>query len=89
MKPLLKSHPGVFIKSETLRHAIRLAKKSGKPGYTQCYNLLPGVFSIEEIANSRGQGFRKPKMGDFRSPLDKDKVAAIKGNCCRLNRVKL
>ena len=83
MKPLLKSHPGVFIKSETLRHAIR------KPGYTQCYNLLPGVFSIEEIANSRGQGFRKPKMGDFRSPLDKDKVAAIKGNCCRLNRVKL
>ena len=89
MEPLLKSHPGVFIKSETLRHAIRLAKKSGKPGYTLCYNLLPGVFSIEEIANSRGQGLTKPKMGDFRSPLDKDKVAAIKGNCCRFNRVKL
>lgn len=79
MKPLLKSHPGVFIKSETLRYAIRLAEKSGKPGYTLLY-LLAGIFSIENIANSRGQGLTKPKMGDFCSPLDKDKVGVIKGN---------
>lgn len=80
MEPLLKSHPGVSIRSEALRQAIKLAKKSGKPGYTLCYNLLPGVFTVEEIASSRGQGLTKPKAGDLRKPLDKERVAAIKGN---------
>lgn len=80
MEPLLKNHPGVSIRSEVLRQAIKLAKKSGKPGYTLCYNLLPGVFTLEEIATSRGQGLTKPKAGDLRKPLEKERVAAIKGN---------
>lgn len=78
MEPLLKDHPGVSIRSEVLRHAIKLAKKSGKPGYTLCYNLLPGVFTLEEIATSRGQGLTKPKARDLRKPLEKERVAAIK-----------
>ncbi|XP_062588847.1 uncharacterized protein LOC134250495 [Saccostrea cucullata] len=79
MVMLVRTHPGVFIKSETLQHAVRSAKKSNKSGYTLCYNLLPGVFSIQEIAISRGQGLTKQKEGDLRKVLDKDKVAAIKG----------
>ena len=75
MKPLLKSHPGVFIKSETLRHAIRLAKKFGKPGYTQCYNLLPGVFSI---VNSRGQGLENQKWEIFAAHWTKIKLLPLK-----------
>jgi len=43
-----------------------------------CYLLLKAVFSMQEIAQSRGQGLTKPKDGDYREPLDKQKVAATK-----------
>lgn len=59
MEPLLKNHPGVSIRSEALGQAIKLAIKSGKSGYTLCYNLLLGVFTLEEIATSRGQDLTK------------------------------
>lgn len=60
MEPLLKNPPGVSIRSEVLGQAIKLAKKSGKSGYILCYNLLPGVLTLEEIATSRGQDLTKP-----------------------------
>lgn len=78
MEPLLKNHPGVSIRSEALRQAIKLAKKSGKPGYTLCYNLLPGVFTVEEIASSRGQGLAKPKAGDLRNLWTKKELLPSK-----------
>lgn len=80
MEPLLKNPPGVSIRSEVLGLAIKLAKKSGKSGYILCYDLLPGLFTLEEIATSRGRDLTKPKARDLRKPVEKEKVAAIKGN---------
>jgi len=67
------------VDQEQLAKACAAARKAPKPGYKMCYLLLKAVFSMQEIAQSRGQGLTKPKEGDYREPLDKRKVAATKG----------
>lgn len=58
--------------------AVRLSKKSDKPAYTLTMKLMPGLFTTEEMALSRGQGLLA-KKGDLRPALDKDKVLVLKG----------
>ena len=76
---LLKKYPEVFVKPEKLTQSITAANKSAKPAYTLCFKLILGVFSVEELANSRGQGLIKVKEGDYRPVLNQNKCAAIKG----------
>ncbi|XP_071124583.1 uncharacterized protein [Mytilus edulis] len=75
---LLKLYPDVKIKPDKLSSAISATRKSNKPGYALCYNLIAGVFGSQELANSRGQGLTKAKEGDIRPVLDKNKCTAIK-----------
>ena len=77
---LLKDYPDVFVLPSALRKATTAARRSGKSGYSLVYHLLVAVCSKEEIAYSRGQGLTKPKAGDFRLPLQRSKIEAIKGN---------
>ena len=84
LEPLLKKYASVLVPSERIRASITAAKKSEKPAYTLAYNLALGVFGVEEMANSRGQGLSKPKGQDNRPVLDPVKCAALKGtvvNC--------
>ncbi|CAG2218050.1 unnamed protein product [Mytilus edulis] len=77
MVKLLESHD-ILVDKDLLRNAISAAKKSQKVGYTLCYKLLSGMFSIPELANSRGQGIGKRKEGDIRPPLKKETVNTLK-----------
>ncbi|XP_052097356.1 uncharacterized protein LOC127732362 [Mytilus californianus] len=63
---------------DKLRKAISAAKKSQKVGYTLCYKLLSSMFSVPEMANSRGQGIGTKKEGDFRQPLKRETVNTLK-----------
>ena len=38
-----------------------------------------GVFTEDGLANSRGQGLKKPKPGECKPALDKERVKAVKG----------
>ncbi|XP_061191564.1 uncharacterized protein LOC133199711 [Saccostrea echinata] len=76
------------IDSDSLRIATSAARTAKKPGFTLCYKLLPEIFSLEVLANSRGQGLSKTKEGDFRKPLDKELVSSLKNYVtvwCRKN----
>ncbi|CAG2196776.1 unnamed protein product [Mytilus edulis] len=77
MVKLLESHD-ILVDKDLLRNAISAAKKSQKVGYTLCYKLLSGMFSIPELANSRGQGIGKRKEGDIRPPLKRETVNTLK-----------
>nr|XP_022322771.1 uncharacterized protein LOC111124204 [Crassostrea virginica] len=76
------------IDSDALRIATSSARIAKKPGFTLCYKLLPQIFPLEVLANSRGQGLSKTKQGDFRKSLDKELVSSLKNYVmvwCRKN----
>lgn len=73
----LLGNSNITIDKEVLAVAVRLAKKSAKPAYTLTMKLMPGLFTTEEMALSRGQGLLA-KKGDLRPALDKDKVSVLK-----------
>lgn len=73
----LLGNSNITIDKEVLAVAVRLAKKSAKPAYTLTMKLMPGLFTTEEMALSRGQGLLA-KKGDLRPALDKDKVLVLK-----------
>ncbi|XP_052070077.1 uncharacterized protein LOC127708929 isoform X2 [Mytilus californianus] len=77
MVKLLESHD-ILVDKDELRKAISAAKKSQKVGYTLCYKLLSSMFSVPEMANSRGQGIGKKKEGDIRQPLKRKTVNTLK-----------
>ncbi|KAK3086833.1 hypothetical protein FSP39_024230 [Pinctada imbricata] len=68
----------VTVEKIALKKAISLAKKSQNPGYALCRKILPLLFTIEEMARSRGQGIMKAKEGDFRPALDTEKIQTLK-----------
>ena len=74
---LLGDRP-VKIQRDVFTSAVRLAKKSAKPAYTLMMKLMPGLFSTEEMAQSRGQGL-VGKKGDMRPVLSKEKISTLKG----------
>ena len=73
---LLGDRP-VKIQRDVFTSAVRLAKKSTKPAYTLTMKLMPGLFSTEEMAQSRGQGL-VGKKGDMRPVLSKKKSQLLK-----------
>ncbi|XP_065924464.1 uncharacterized protein [Magallana gigas] len=50
----------------------------GKAAFTLTSKLATLVFSIEELAQSRGQGLRKAKKGDVRPVLNSTKIEVLK-----------
>nr|XP_034329354.1 uncharacterized protein LOC117690139 isoform X1 [Crassostrea gigas] len=50
----------------------------GKAAFTLTSKLAILVFSIEELAQSRGQGLRKAKKGDVRPVLNSTKIEVLK-----------
>ncbi|XP_048758060.2 uncharacterized protein LOC125668246 [Ostrea edulis] len=71
-----------------LKKITAMARKNINPGYTLCLKMLPLLFTEEEMARSRGQGLIKPKPGDLRPSLDKNKILAVKDyvkSWCRKN----
>ncbi|KAK3096753.1 hypothetical protein FSP39_006108 [Pinctada imbricata] len=51
---------------------------------------MPCIFSISEMAHSRGQGIKPAKENDFRPILDKLKIQAIKAfaeSFCKRNKL--
>ncbi|XP_069139400.1 integrator complex subunit 3 homolog [Argopecten irradians] len=69
----------ICVDRNDLHKAMSAARKSNRPGYTLCYKLISSVFTMEELAHSRGQGLGKAKPGDIRPALDKTKCSALKG----------
>lgn len=53
--------------------------KGDKAAFTLTSKLVTLVFSIEELAQSRGQGLREAKKGDIRPVLNCSKVEVLKG----------
>lgn len=80
-------YPDVKIQSKILTSAVASARKSSRPGYSLSYALIPGVFTVQELASSRGQGLTKPKEGDLRPVLAKDKCDAVKGDLSEFSTV--
>lgn len=64
-----------------LRKATSSASQcvGGKAAFTLTSKLAILVFSIEELAQSRGQGLRKAKKGDVRPVLNSTKIEVLKG----------
>lgn len=64
-----------------LRKATSSASQcvGGKAAFTLTSKLATLVFSIEELAQSRGQGLRKAKKGDVRPVLNSTKIEVLKG----------
>lgn len=50
-----------------------------KAAFTLTSKLATLVFSIEELAQSRGQGLREAKKGDIRPVLNCTKIEVLKG----------
>ena len=65
------------------RKACNAAKaKNGKEGYILMYRLCGAVFTVEEMANSRGQGIGHKKANEdtSRPVIDPAKIKVLKGN---------
>ena len=70
----------IFVDRKLKRKAVEAAKKKPtKAAYILMYKLLDRVFSIEELASSRGQGIGRTSTDDVRPVLDKNKMDALKG----------
>ncbi|XP_062584606.1 uncharacterized protein LOC134246296 [Saccostrea cucullata] len=74
---LIESCP-IEVDKINLKKASQMAKKHSNPGYSLCLKLIPLLFSDEELALSRGQGFNKAKPGDIRPTLSKKKIELMK-----------
>jgi len=67
------------------RHELRkicqhASRKRHKAAEVLMYGLLGEVFTLEEMAESRGLGLSKPKPEDANRPvLDETKIAVLKG----------
>ena len=59
----------------------RKSKNTGKEAYTLMYNLLDKVFTLEELATSKGQGIGKRQVDqkDMRNILDPKRMQVLKG----------
>jgi len=75
----LMENRSLTVEKDLLRTSTRLARKSSKPGYTLTMKMLPGLFSNEQMAQSKGQGIVS-KKDDLRPALDKEKITILKGN---------
>lgn len=64
-----------------LRKATTSASQceGNKAAFTLTSKLATIVFSIEELAQSGGQGLREAKKGDIRPVLNCSKVKVLKG----------
>ena len=74
---LLINSASVTVLHDHLRNAQQVAQKADQKGFTLACKLLPVVFSLEELAQSRGQGI-KTKDGDLRQVLDQVKMNVVK-----------
>lgn len=71
----------IMVNRGKLRKATSSASQcvGGKAAFTLTSKLATLVFSIEELAQSRGQGLRKAEKGDVRPVLNSTKIEVLKG----------
>ncbi|KAK3092787.1 hypothetical protein FSP39_007213, partial [Pinctada imbricata] len=65
---------------DDLRRATSAAEKAHptRSGFVLTCKLIPCIFKLEELAQSRGQGLRKKKEADLRPVLDPTKLGDLK-----------
>ncbi|XP_045181309.2 uncharacterized protein LOC123540387 [Mercenaria mercenaria] len=70
----------ISVDRQGLRRACQEATiKKDNAGYILMYKMLDLVFSLEELAESRGLGIGKPRPGEEHKPvLDAGKIAVLK-----------
>ena len=70
----------VEVDKTQLRSIIHRARSENKPGVYIARKLMMLLFTVEEMALSRGQGIGKTNVkDDLRPPLDSKKINALKG----------
>lgn len=78
----LLPHSDISVNRKALRKACATAAKKGiRGGFYLMYGLLDQVFTINELAESRGTGKGQPRPGDENKPiLDPERIGVLKGN---------